>query len=192
MKIAEGQNFIIPYMGPKSRPGMKGFKNNVFFEKKKTMKRKHLSSSRNSLVRRSRNNIILLLMSTQLFQRGYTYLTFSGEGFLPPQHLLNATRMTQGTVRMLLQATFLSLASSFINHFFRHLAIPSKNTYTVSHMSKAEWSADDDGPASFRDISSQRKLNGTFINNLVRHYAVGVFINTFPDDLIHYKFFDSF
>ena len=24
--IAEGQNIIIPYMGPKSRPGMKGLK----------------------------------------------------------------------------------------------------------------------------------------------------------------------
>ena len=149
--------------------------------------KKHLSSSRNSLVRRSRNNIILIRRSTQLFQRGYT-----GGGFLLPQYLLNATRMTQGIVRMLLQATFLSLASSFINHFFRHLAIPSKNAYTVSHMSKAEWSADDEGPASFRDISSQRKLNATFINNLVRYYAVCIFINTFPDDLIHYQHLDSF
>ena len=46
-------------------------------------------------------------------------------------------------------------------------------------MSKAEWAADDEGPASFKDISSQRKLNATFINNLVRHYIIGTFLNTF-------------
>lgn len=36
---------------------------------------------------------------------------------------------------------------------------------------KAEWAADDDGPSGFRDVSSQRKLNTTFINNLVSPFS---------------------
>ena len=33
---------------------------------------------------------------------------------------------------------------------------------------KAEWAADDEGPGGFKGISSQRKLNATFVKNLVR------------------------
>lgn len=71
-------------------------------------------------------------------------------------------------MRTLLFTALLSGATSFNNYISRGIAIPSKTAYAVTTSGKAAWAADDDSPTSFRDISSQRKLNATFVNSLVR------------------------
>ena len=70
--------------------------------------------------------------------------------------------------RVLLLVMLQYVAYSFKNNAFRSSAIRTNPMFAVSTTGKAEWAADDEGPAGFRDLASQRKLNSTFVNNLVR------------------------
>ena len=69
--------------------------------------------------------------------------------------------------RVLLLVMLQYVAYSFKNNAFRSSAIRTNPMFAVSTTGKAEWAADDEGPAGFRDLASQRKLNSTFVNNLV-------------------------
>lgn len=61
----------------------------------------------------------------------------------------------------------LCMVNCFKNKGFRSTVTISRALSAVSTSGKAEWSADDEGPAGLRDVTSQRKLNATLIGNLV-------------------------
>jgi hypothetical protein len=59
------------------------------------------------------------------------------------------------------------IAHSYFSGNLQHRRSSGGALYGLSSAGKAEWAADDEGFSGFRDVSSQRKLNATFISNLV-------------------------
>lgn len=59
------------------------------------------------------------------------------------------------------------IAYSYLSGNLQHRRSSGTAIFGLSSSGKAEWAADDEGFSGFRDVSTQRKLNATFISNLV-------------------------